>query len=163
MEDWLTLGQLIVNICIIIFIFRTKRGYNGDPGEKGDKGDRGDLDLSAMSESQKAELLAWIKMNLYAKEFNEKDISDYPVKALAFPTENSAADTLRMMKDILEDYGFVSVSDYYDICGVPYESNDHLWIWDNLNDVAVYSCADGYFLNLPKPMREKDKDFSNEQ
>lgn len=63
----------------------------------------------------------------------------------------AAENTLNAMKDIVKQYGFVSIGDLYDASGVPskdYQFNKYGWT--NLDDAMIIHTTAGYTLALPR-------------
>ena len=58
---------------------------------------------------------------------------------------------LDRMYDLLKEYDYVSLKDFYDLAG--YKSNvfDDNWGWDDLKGVDIKRSRDGYYLTLGKP------------
>lgn len=51
----------------------------------------------------------------------------------------------------LEEYGFVSVAEFYEFAGYETKHTDYKWGWEDLRAMVVERVRDGYILNLPKP------------
>ena len=70
---------------------------------------------------------------------------------ILFDTRMDAENVLESMNDIIDQYGMVSVSDFYELANV---SNDNYTLnrygWVNLAGSAVMRVRDGYVLKLPK-------------
>lgn len=85
---------------------------------------------------------------------------EYVVKPIQFESREEAIYVLRMMKEKIQKFGYVTVANYYYISGKP-ECISHAvfdYGWTNLEAVAVYSYLrkNGlrvYALALPSPMR----------
>ena len=55
------------------------------------------------------------------------------------------------MKDIIEQYGYVTVADLYDIAGITHISYSfNKYGWTNLDGVMVIFTTIGYTLTLPQ-------------
>ena len=68
-----------------------------------------------------------------------------------FGTESDALSVLSSMKEIIVNYGCVSIADYYDLAGLPgnvYTNTKYGWL--DLKDAKVIDSMDGYKISLPK-------------
>lgn len=64
---------------------------------------------------------------------------------------DDARAVLSEMVSYLEDYGFVSVAEFYEFSGYSSEPTDNRWGWENLDGACVQRVRDGYVINLPRP------------
>ena len=80
---------------------------------------------------------------------DEKDEAEYD--DIYFRRIADAEAVLDRMYDLLKEYDYVSLKDFYDLSG--YKSNvfDDNWGWDDLKGVDIKRSRDGYYLTLPKP------------
>lgn len=62
---------------------------------------------------------------------------------------NEAEEVLQEMKNTIEMYGHVKVSEYFDLLGKRATHTDEKWGWRNLDGVVVKPTVDGYILTLP--------------
>ena len=70
---------------------------------------------------------------------------------ILFGTESDALSVLSSMKEIIVNYGCVSIADYYDLAGPPsnvYTNTKYGWL--DLKDAKVIDSMDGYKISLPK-------------
>lgn len=70
---------------------------------------------------------------------------------ILFGTESDALSVLSSMKEIIVNYGCVSIADYYDLAGLPsnvYTNTKYGWL--DLKDAKVIDSMDGYKISLPK-------------
>lgn len=73
------------------------------------------------------------------------------VDDIIIPTKWEAEDVLRHMNLILEEYGMVSVADYYTLVNKPHTPIDNNWGWDYLNNAYIQRLrGDGYRIVLPR-------------
>lgn len=78
----------------------------------------------------------------------------FKVEEISFITNDSANVALTEMKQILDQYGLISVQDYYDIAGFgPAHFTACKFGWTSLNRVTVKKGEFGYFIDLPQPIR----------
>lgn len=69
---------------------------------------------------------------------------------LAFDDKFEADDILEAMRDLVEEYGQVSVADMYELAGESYDPIDRKWGWTNLKSASVIYSRGQYILDLPK-------------
>ena len=69
---------------------------------------------------------------------------------LVFETRGQADIVLDHMNNIIDQYGFVTVADLYDLCDLtaPYTGNDYGWT--RLGSAEPIRTRDGYILKLPR-------------
>jgi len=53
------------------------------------------------------------------------------------------------MIEIIDQYDFASVADYYDLLGLETTPIDNKWGWTYLNNVQVRQVRQGYVIDLP--------------
>lgn len=71
-------------------------------------------------------------------------------------TRKDADDILRILFDVLERYGRVSVADLNELIGVTGQYTDNYWGWDNLESADIKRVREGYLLLLPDVISLKD-------
>lgn len=86
----------------------------------------------------------------YRKDVNK---NDYILQEVVFIGRSSAEDTLNNMKQCITQYGFVSVSDYYDLSGITGKYTDAKFGWVNIKNVEIKRTKNGYIIDLPQPIR----------
>jgi hypothetical protein len=69
---------------------------------------------------------------------------------LMFETLGDAEDVLDTMRELLDRYEVVTVSDLYDLCDITSDFTDNKWGWYNLRDAGVRRIRGGYSLSLPR-------------
>lgn len=74
------------------------------------------------------------------------------VKVITFKTEDDAVKLLSFLKSQINARGFVTVSTYYDSCGIESTKGHRYIAWDNLGSARVMHIGDTWFLDLPKPL-----------
>ena len=75
----------------------------------------------------------------------------FVLEDILFGTESDALSVLSSMKEIIVNYGCVSIADYYDLAGLPsnvYTNTKYGWL--DLKDAKVIDSMDGYKISLPK-------------
>lgn len=82
----------------------------------------------------------------------EPDFERYPNEMEARRQAlDDAEKVLRELKDAIETFGIATVSDFYRAVNMSTEYTEGDWGWTNLDDVGVYECRQGWYINLPKP------------
>lgn len=88
--------------------------------------------------------------SLYCKKpFYNRDVKTRDADRYIFETDTEAKKVLNNMKDIIYEYGKVTISDYYDLVGKTACYTDHKYGWTNLDKVTVRYCKHGYYIDLP--------------
>lgn len=69
---------------------------------------------------------------------------------LIFETRGEAESVREQMDDVIDKYGFVTVSDMYDMADItaPYTSNRYGWT--NIRNAEIVRIREGYVIKLPK-------------
>lgn len=68
-----------------------------------------------------------------------------------FETQYDADDTLTNMKNILDEYGYVTVADLYAMCGVVTNYKDNKKGWCSLDDAYVIKVRSGWMIRFKTP------------
>lgn len=92
-----------------------------------------------------------IETVLYGEECHSPNKSGFVLEDILFETESDALSVLSSMKEIIVNYGCVSIADYYDLAGLPsnvYTNTKYGWL--DLKDAKVIDSMDGYKISLPK-------------
>jgi hypothetical protein len=66
-------------------------------------------------------------------------------------SRGEAEDVLSHMVDLIDDYGVVSVGDYYELVGIEASYTDNKYGWTNVRDAFVERVRNGYSIRLPRP------------
>lgn len=75
---------------------------------------------------------------------------------ILLPTKLDATSVIDNMFNILDEYGVVSVADYYALVGEPSNYQMNAWGWENLNNIYTQRTRNGeYKIVLPKPINIK--------
>lgn len=83
-------------------------------------------------------------------ESRSRDVYSY--EDYIIPTRGEAENVLRMMREQLDQYGVVSVSDLYELIGVVGTFVDCKYGWTDLRNSYVERVRDGYIVKLPKAL-----------
>lgn len=87
----------------------------------------------------------------------------YDVKTIFFKDEKHANDILKGMYDMLDTYGIVTVSDYYETAGYGCDTKDRQYGWVDLAGVSVKPVGENsYYIDFPRPLFVCDLEESNE-
>ena len=72
------------------------------------------------------------------------------VRVIEFDSANDANEVLSYMIDSIEQYGLVTVADFYELSGVASKFTDHQFGWTNLNGVRVVPIrGGGFYISFP--------------
>ena len=69
---------------------------------------------------------------------------------IVLPDRAQAEEVIERLHDIVNDYGFASVSDLYDLVGITGSYTDDKWGWADLRASGVSRVREGWLLNLPR-------------
>jgi len=73
------------------------------------------------------------------------------VDDITFDSRGDAEQVLDGMLEILDQFEQVTVSDYYDLCGVSSDFTDNKYGWTDLRDARVVRAGrDGFMISLPR-------------
>lgn len=67
-----------------------------------------------------------------------------------FNTREDAEDVLAALGESLEDFGMVTVSEMYDLCGLESKYPDNYYGWDNLNSARIIETRRGWAIEFPR-------------
>lgn len=73
----------------------------------------------------------------------------YYFEDIVFDNRTEANKAIDDMRDILERYGVVTVSDLHDLCDITSVYTDNKYGWTNLREAEVVRIRGGYKLSLP--------------
>ena len=79
-----------------------------------------------------------------------KSYEDYEIS-----NSRDAEEVLKRMKELIIQYGSVSVGEYYDLLGMVGDFTDFDYGWTNLNNTYVARTRDGYSIKLPRAISLK--------
>lgn len=86
--------------------------------------------------------------SIYGKSNCYRD-TDTKADAFIFESRNEAERVLNAMKELIEQYGIVTVSDVHDLCNTDSVYTDSKYGWTNLGEAEVIRVRAGYKLSLP--------------
>lgn len=74
---------------------------------------------------------------------------------MIFDTQRDAEEVHNTLIKLAEEYGSVSIADYYDICAVTpryiYSDNRYGWCAKEIKNSAIHFISEGYTIDLPTP------------
>lgn len=74
------------------------------------------------------------------------------LREIIFDERGDAEVVLYRMKKLLDEYGNVSLLEYYDLAGQRTRPGDKYYGWTSLNGAYVRMAEDGYMIKLPRPL-----------
>lgn len=77
--------------------------------------------------------------------------SRYDVEDHILISREEADMVLERLIDVIDNFGIVSVADYYDLLGLPSPFTANSYGWTYLNNVAIRQVRDGWLIDLPQP------------
>lgn len=77
-------------------------------------------------------------------------ITAYSYDNLYFETHEAALEVLTRMDELIATYRVVSVSDFYELAGVPSHFTDQSYGWTELHTATIGRERDGWRIKLPK-------------
>lgn len=103
----------------------------------------------------------YVEYASYSKGRDRDDRGDRRIRASArvrysfddyvIRSRNEASDVLDKMVDVIDQYGFCTVYELFDLLDQPKTYADQAWGWKNLSRASVGRVRDGYILDLPDP------------
>lgn len=83
-----------------------------------------------------------------------RETCDFGVNQVSFGSQKEAANVLHRLADILDQYGTVTVADFYDEAELndPHRSNIY-YGWKDLGDAYVVKVRSGWSISLPGPIK----------
>ncbi len=97
-----------------------------------------------------------IEINIYPKEYKYQKLEEDYFYLKHIPDAATAKETLKCMKEIINNYGGVSLADAYDLIGLASTYSDTKYGWCNLDKCLILpSSCFGYVLRLPAIKRIK--------
>lgn len=74
---------------------------------------------------------------------------------IVYDYQEDAGEVLEFLHDLLDEYGSVSVADFYEVSGLAADSEytDNSWGWFSLERCRVVRTRDGWEITFPEPVR----------
>lgn len=85
------------------------------------------------------------------RDISKRGRANHDFSELVFESRQEAQGVIDILSDVIDEYGFASVSDLYDAAGITAEHTDNKWGWSNIRDAQVYPTRGGYLLTLTRP------------
>jgi len=79
----------------------------------------------------------------------------YMIQEIHFSTLAEATRVFLEILSVIEDYGFITVADYYDLVGRITDLRDFNYGWNNISAMHIWNSKDGYYIDLPRPQEVK--------
>lgn len=76
--------------------------------------------------------------------------SRYDYDDVILDTRRDADDVLERMREIVREYGMVSVADLYDLVGITGNYTDNKYGWTDIRNAYVEHVRDGYLIRMPR-------------
>ena len=67
-----------------------------------------------------------------------------------FGSRGEAEEVLSKMAENIEEYGLISVADFYDLCNLQSNFTDNRYGWTSLKEAFTERTRDGYIIRLPR-------------
>lgn len=74
----------------------------------------------------------------------------YDFNDIVINNRGEAEDVLSSMDELIENYGSVSVADFYDLVGITGNYTDNNYGWTDIRSANVIRVRDGYMIKLPR-------------
>lgn len=95
----------------------------------------------------------------YNSIYNDRPKSSYSSRTssrhnfddIVIENRADAEEVLSIMIEAIEQYGTVSVADFYESVGISTDFTDNKWGWTDLSSAYVSRSRDGYYIHLPRP------------
>ena len=69
---------------------------------------------------------------------------------IVIPSRGEAEEVLDRLHVLIEEYGWATVNDFYDLVGLTGAFTDDKWGWEDLRDARVVHARNGFVINLPR-------------
>lgn len=76
----------------------------------------------------------------------------YDFNDVILDSRGEAEDVLSRMDELIDNYGIVSVADFYDLCGITGSYTDNKYGWTDIRSAQVVRVRDGYKIKLPRAL-----------
>lgn len=83
---------------------------------------------------------------------NRQQRESFAFGNILFDSYTDAINVIDNMCIILEDRGYLTVADFYVLCGVQTQAVDHDWGWRSLTKAEPRRVSDGYILDIQPPV-----------
>lgn len=74
----------------------------------------------------------------------------YAVNDICIPDRGQAEEILLRLREAINVYGMVSVREFYELAGVPFNFTDQKWGWFDLKMADIIRGDNGFYIRFPK-------------
>lgn len=85
------------------------------------------------------------------RDLSRRARNTHDFREIVCATRGEAETILAAIGDTLDEYGMVTVADFYGAAGVTGSFVDNKWGWDDLRSASIQHVREGYLIDLPKP------------
>lgn len=78
------------------------------------------------------------------------EIDKFDIIEPIFATRRDTEEILNYMGDLIDEYGFATVADLYDLIGASGNYTDNKYGWTDISNAEIVRVRDGYMIKLPK-------------
>ena len=78
-------------------------------------------------------------------------VNKHDFTSIVLGSRAEAEAVLSEMVEMVVEYGVVSVSDFYDLTGMPIDYTDNKYGWFDLRNISTVRVRDGWTIDLPRP------------
>lgn len=89
----------------------------------------------------------------YYQGRNKSSVSKYELQSVCFESQKAAQTALNDLINIIDQYGYATVEDYYAIAKADSRDFSILFGWKNLDDAYVVKVRSGWSISLPDPIK----------
>lgn len=86
-----------------------------------------------------------------SRNISRRGRSNHDFDEIILPSRVEAEEVVDRLFDLVAKYEIATVSDLYDLVGIPATPTDEKWGWEDLRGAGVTRIRGGYLLELPKP------------
>lgn len=81
------------------------------------------------------------------------------IDTIIFDSKSDAEEVLEQMNDLISRYGYVSVSDFYELCGLSSRYTDNMYGWDNISNAKIMDLSTKDFcVQLPNAKKIENRE-----
>lgn len=83
-------------------------------------------------------------------QLNRYQRANHDFRDLIIPNRGEAEDVLDRLRELIHDYGSVTVADFYEMLGLTGEFTDDKWGWYDLRAAFIKPVRGGYMFSMPR-------------
>lgn len=81
------------------------------------------------------------------------------VDTIVFNSKSDAIKVLDQMNDLISDYGYIRVSEFYELCGLEHQYTDSMYGWDDISNAKILvSSPTEYSIQLPNAKKMENEE-----